>query len=95
MSKKVRNKTSKLGSVTTGFSDTLTSNVSKINPNICLPIFMNGQNVNKNYFYPSEFPNLTKIKPFVNLTKGGKKSGKKSKKNKLYKRSRKRYIKSN
>jgi hypothetical protein len=56
---------------------------------------MNGQNVNKNYFYPSEFPNLTKIKPFVNLTKGGKKSGKKSKKNKLYKRSRKRYIKSN
>jgi hypothetical protein len=92
MSKKVRNKTLKLN---TGFSDTLTSSVSKINPNICLPIFMNGQNVNKNYFYPSEFPNLTKIKPFVNLAKGGKKSGKKSKKNKLYKRSRKRYIKSN
>ena len=35
----------------------------KANPNICQNIYMNGLNVTKKYFYPSQFPNLTRIKP--------------------------------
>jgi len=75
-----------------GFTETLTSLKKKsttkknLNKNICSNIFMNGLNVNTEFFYPSEFPNLTKIKslPIMNK-KGGKKSRKKTRKNR-YKR---------
>ena len=48
----------------------------QINPEICKTIFSNGSKVNKKYFYPSEFPKLTKIKPLkstISVKKGGKK----------------------
>jgi len=53
----------------TGFTETLQkmTNNSNINTNMCLPIYMNGMNSNKINFFQSEFPNLTKIKPFIRL----------------------------
>ena len=74
-----------------GFRETLKMRVSKqkpvsvLNPNICQNIFMNGSKVTKKYFYPSEFPKLTKIKPItLSIKKGGKRKQKNS--NKRYTR---------
>lgn len=70
-----------------GFTETLTNSTkqsvisSQVNPNICDNIFINGSKVTKKYFYPSEFPKLTKIKPItLSIKKGGKKNKKKSRK---------------
>jgi hypothetical protein len=53
----------------TGFTETLEkiTNNQNMNANVCLPIYMNGMNSNNINFLQSEFPNLTKIKPFVSL----------------------------
>jgi hypothetical protein len=53
----------------TGFTETLQTITNKPNMNatMCLPIYMNGMNSNKINFFQSEFPNLTKIKPFIRL----------------------------
>ena len=53
----------------TGFTETLQKITNKPNMNatMCLPIYMNGMNSNKINFFQSEFPNLTKIKPFIRL----------------------------
>ena len=53
----------------TGFTETLKkiTNKPNMNPSVCLPIYMNGMNSNKINFLQSEFPNLTKIKPFISL----------------------------
>jgi hypothetical protein len=74
-----------------GFRETLKMRVSKqkpvsvLNPNICQNIFMNGSKVTKKYFYPSEFPKLTKIKPItLSIKKGGKRKQKNT--NKRYTR---------
>ena len=70
-----------------GFSETLKispnrsilKSKTKRNPNICQNIFMNGINVTKKYFYPSQFPNLTRIKPIaVTMKKGGKRKSRKN-----------------
>jgi hypothetical protein len=39
------------------------------NSTICQNIFTDGSKINNKYFYPSEFPKLTKIKPITILTK--------------------------
>ena len=40
---------------------------------------MNGLNVTKKYFYPSQFPNITRIKPIaVTMKKGGKRKSRKN-----------------
>ena len=72
-----------------GFSETLKTKVEQskklptLNPNICQNIFVNGSKVNKKYFYPSEFPKLTKIKPItVSIKRGGKRKSRKLFKNK-------------
>ena len=54
----------------------------KANPNICHNIFMNGLNVNKKFFYPSQFPNLTRIKPIMVTMKKNDNSDKKGGKRK-------------
>ena len=53
----------------TGFTETLQKITNKPNMNatMCLPIYMNGMNSNKINFFQSQFPNLTKIKPFIRL----------------------------
>ena len=53
----------------TGFTETLQkiTNKPNMNPSVCVPIYMNGMNSNKINFLQSEFPNLTKIKPFISL----------------------------
>ena len=53
----------------TGFTETLQkiTNKPNMNPSVCVPIYMNGMNSNKINFFQSEFPNLTKIKPFIRL----------------------------
>ena len=54
----------------TGFTETLqpiTKKTPNINTNMCVPIYMNGMNLNKINFFQSEFPNLTKIKPLIRL----------------------------
>ena len=63
-----------------GFTETLKKSNVKIttkqrsNRDICNNIFINGSNVNNKYFYPSEFPNITKLKPVTfTVKKGGKK----------------------
>ena len=70
-----------------GFSETLKispnrdilKSKTKRNPNICQNIFMNGLNVTKKYFYPSQFPNITRIKPIaVTMKKGGKRKSRKN-----------------
>jgi len=66
----------------TGFTETLQPiAVTKpnINTNVCLPIYMNGLNSNKINFLQSEFPNLTKIKPFIRLNQNSVKIEKKEK----------------
>ena len=69
----------------------------KANPNICNNIFINGLNVNKKFFYPSQFPNLTRIKPIAvtmkkndNSDKKDDKKGDKRKSRKLRKNIKKR-----
>ena len=57
----------------------------QVNPSICQSIFMNGSKVNSKYFYPSEIPKLTKIKP-IKTTVSVKKGGKKFKSRKLRKK---------
>jgi len=66
----------------TGFTETLQTITNKPNMNasICLPIYMNGMNSNKINFLQSEFPNLTKIKPFVSLNQNSVKMEQKSEK---------------
>jgi|688.fasta_scaffold99359_2 hypothetical protein len=72
-----------------GFTETLkpsenqAKELSKLDKNICQNIFINGSKVNKKYFYPSEFPKLTKIKP---ITVSNKKGGSKRKRKSLKKR---------
>lgn len=65
-----------------GFTDTLVKPVSEISPasppkinnDICLDIYKYGLKVNNKYYYPSQFPNLTKINPVSHTVKnGGKK----------------------
>ena len=75
-----------------GFSETLKNNtvntppITSVNPNMCQNIFMNGSKINKKYFYPSEFPKLTKINPIsVSIKRGGKKQKNKRKSRKLIK----------
>lgn len=53
----------------TGFTETLQKITNKpiMNASVCVPIYMNGMNSNKINFFQSEFPNLTKIKPFIRL----------------------------
>ena len=66
----------------TGFTETLQTITNKPNMNasLCLPIYMNGMNSNKINFLQSEFPNLTKIKPFVSLNQNSVKVEQKSEK---------------
>ena len=69
-----------------GFTETLKkrsqTNIIQINKDVCNPIFMNGSKVTKKYFYPSEFPKLTKIKPITVSMRGGRRKRKtKTKKN--------------
>lgn len=66
-----------------GFRETLKKSTKppvpplRVNPAICQDIFTNGSKVTKKYFYPSEFPKLTKIKPItVTMKKGGKRNKK-------------------
>jgi hypothetical protein len=60
----------------TGFTESLikTRKIKpKINAEICSNIYAKISNVNSNYVIPSQFPNLTRIKPFVfTVKKGGK-----------------------
>jgi hypothetical protein len=78
--------------VNLGFTESLRRHSRKIinnrvaKPNICKNIFMNGLNVNSQYFYPSEFPNLTKIKSVPIITKGGKRTRKNKSKKRKYKK---------
>lgn len=61
----------------TGFIETLKKKFVKtpiINTNMCSPIYMNGMNSNKINFLQSEFPNLTKIKPFISLNQNSVKT---------------------
>jgi hypothetical protein len=65
--------------IKTGFKETLKPSTiqnlkqSTINANIICPaIFKSGKNVTKKYYFPSEFPNLTKLKSIV--PKGGRKT---------------------
>jgi len=54
-----------------GFTETLKNHYKEpepptsVNPDICKDIFTNGSKVTKKYFYPSEFPKITKIKPIT------------------------------
>lgn len=71
-----------------GFRETLkplsTQNTKQttINSNvICPSIFKSGKNVTKKYYFPSEFPNLTKLKSIGSM-KGGTKT--KKRKNRFY-----------
>jgi len=67
-----------------GFRETLkkrtksNAQTKRVNSNICTNIFDNGSKTTRKYFYPSEFPKLTKIKP-ITLTRGGKKINRKRK----------------
>ena len=78
--------------VNLGFTESLRRHSRKsinnrvANPNICKNIFMNGLNVNSQYFFPSEFPNLTKIKSVPIITKGGKRTRKNKSKKRKYKK---------
>jgi hypothetical protein len=63
-----------------GFTETLKrktkiTNNLPLNINTCPNIFKNGSKVNTKFFYPSEFPNLTKIKPIPGLKKNAEKVG--------------------
>ena len=65
-SKTVKNFTNaKLGFTESLKTPTTLKSNSKVNTNICQNIFMNGLNVTKKYFYPSQFPNITRIKPIA------------------------------
>ena len=62
-----------------GFTESLISTKkedikkNELSVKICDNIFSNGLNVNGKYFYPSQFPNLTKTKSISNNVKvGGK-----------------------
>jgi hypothetical protein len=66
-----------------GFSETMVRKKSltprKIRPNIalCQKILHSGKKINSSFFIPSQFPNLTKPKPLIEIktqTKGGRKS---------------------
>lgn len=70
-----------------GFSETLKnqtekrSSLKRKSTNVCEDIFTNGSKVTKKYFYPSEFPKLTKIKPItVTMKKGGQRKTRKFRK---------------
>jgi centrosomal protein CEP76 len=70
----------------TGFKESLKQKTNQkqtqisINGNyICPAIFKSGKNVTKKYYFPSEFPNLTKLKSVVSI-KGGKRQTNKNKK---------------
>jgi hypothetical protein len=69
--KNKRNKTKKNQKL--GFTETLKKNnipqkqISPINKEICQTILINGSKINSKYFYPSEFPKLTKIKNIKNI----------------------------
>ena len=66
----------------TGFRETLThgkKNIDnpKVSPDIICPaIFKTGKNITKKYYFPSEFPNLTKLKSLTTnpVKKGGRKT---------------------
>jgi hypothetical protein len=78
----------------TGFTETLkqqpnSNNQQKhipLKPSICQNIFINGSKTNNKYFYPSEFPKLTKIKPISILTKKGGRNYKRKTFKKRYKK---------
>jgi hypothetical protein len=87
----VKNKTRKIQNL--GFTETLrqpnANNQQNPKPlpnsTICQNIFINGSKTNNKYFYPSEFPKLTKIKPITVLTKKGGKNYKRKTFKKKYK----------
>ena len=60
-----------------GFTETLKKTNANVqqnplpNSSICQNIFTDGSKINNKYFYPSEFPKLTKINPISVLTKKG------------------------
>ena len=94
--------------INAGFTETLVSksyiNTGPMIPNmtLCPKILDIGKKVNGKYFFPSQFPNLTKHKSLVidispQISKGGRKSRKlmntKNKKGrKSYKRKQRKYI---
>lgn len=68
-----------------GFRETLKPSAkiesSKIDKNICQNILTNGTKVNTKYFFPSEFPKITKINPItVTNKKGGQRKSRKRRK---------------
>lgn len=72
----------------TGFTETLVRKEKEIQMKLnkqetCSNIFNNGLKLNNKYFYPSEFPNLTNIKPLIiskkRQFKGGKRNTRKTK----------------
>lgn len=74
-----------------GFSETLKKRAKKpepyisVDPNICENIFTNGSKVTTKYFYPSQIPKITKIKPItVSIKKGGKRKSRKLIKKRKY-----------
>jgi hypothetical protein len=77
-----------------GFTETLkkTNAIVQQNPkplpnsSICQNIFTDGSKINNKYFYPSEFPKLTKIKPISVLTKKGGRNNKRKTFKKRYKK---------
>jgi len=77
-----------------GFTETLKKTNANVeqktkplpNSTICQNIFINGSKTNNKYFYPSEFPKLTKIKPISILTKKGGRNYKRKTFKKRYKK---------
>ncbi len=65
-----------------GFRETLVqqpfveTNDNSTNKDICENIFINSSKINSRYFFPSEFPKITKIKPITFSKKGGKRKNK-------------------
>ena len=73
--------------INAGFTETLVqrrfANVGPMRPDmtLCQKILDTGKKINSKYFFPSQFPNLTKHKPLVidmdpQVSKGGRKSRK-------------------
>jgi len=77
-----------------GFTETLKKTNGNVqqkpkplpNSSICQNIFTDGSKINNKYFYPSEFPKLTKINPISVLTKKGGRNYKRKTFKKRYKK---------
>ena len=84
----------------TGFRETIINSATrklrpqiKQNLNLCPAILTNGKKLNEKNFIPSQFPNLTKIKPIIKSIKPQITGGRKTRKNKYLskRKSRKNY----